>query len=193
MCQALTVSGTPCKFRGKYNGFCGHHADPSTIYCQAIAGVGAKAHPCKFHAKYNGFCGHHRRDTPPSPPPTPPRSPPPTPIPSPPPSPSRDCCVCLEPTEVTLRCSHPMCDGCQDMWFTKHNKTTCPYCRAKVVRRSPRIRDNQLSQITRRIEISRDRIYYAISQRIQFENIRDFEQANLLRLIEEQRRLIETV
>ena len=90
---------------------------PSTDYCQAVVGVGAKAHQCKFRAKYNGLCGHHR----------PPR-----------PRGGLDtCCACLEPTEDKLMCSHSMCTTCQDKWFTRRQKTTCPCCRRRVV--SPRV------------------------------------------------------
>ena len=98
---------------------------PEPTLCGAILASGPRKGqpcPCRPVSGTGGFCGRHRQDV------KPPRLP-------------RDldttCCACLEPTEAKLVCSHSMCSGCQDKWFTRRQKTTCPCCRRRVV--SPRV------------------------------------------------------
>ena len=78
LCQAVTSTGTRCRFYARQDGLCGKHclpADPSTPRtCQPVvqstcSGTTAKGAPCKFAAKTAaGLCGTHLRKTlPPSP------------------------------------------------------------------------------------------------------------------------------
>ena len=70
LCQAVTSTGTRCRFYARQDGLCGKHclpADPSTPRtCQPVAcsGTTAKGAPCKFAAKTAvGLCGTHLRKT----------------------------------------------------------------------------------------------------------------------------------
>jgi len=94
LCQAVTSTGTRCRFYARQDGLCGKHclpADPSTPRtCVPVAcsGTTAKGAPCKFAAKTAvGLCGTHLRKTVPTP--TAPRSSPSTAPASPVPSRSR--------------------------------------------------------------------------------------------------------
>ena len=79
LCQAVTSTGTRCRFYARQDGLCGKHclpADPSTPRtCVPVAcsGTTAKGAPCKFAAKTDGLCGTHLRKSLPLPP-TAPRS-----------------------------------------------------------------------------------------------------------------------
>jgi hypothetical protein len=74
LCQAVTSTGTRCRFYARQDGLCGKHclpadgeATPRT--CQPVAntvcsGTTAKGAPCKFAAKTAaGLCGTHLRKT----------------------------------------------------------------------------------------------------------------------------------
>lgn len=96
LCQAVTSTGTRCRFYARQDGLCGKHCLPteSPRTCQPVAstcsGTTAKGAPCKFAAKTAvGLCGTHLRKTLPTAP-TAPRSSPTTTAPaSPVPSRSR--------------------------------------------------------------------------------------------------------
>jgi hypothetical protein len=79
LCQAVTSTGTRCRFYARQDGLCGKHCAPSESAgtprtCQPVAntvcsGTTAKGAPCKFAAKTAvGLCGTHLRKTVPTPP-----------------------------------------------------------------------------------------------------------------------------
>ena len=77
LCQAVTSTGTRCRFYARQDGLCGKHClptDPATPRtCQPVqstcSGTTAKGAPCKFAAKTAaGLCGTHLRKTVPTPP-----------------------------------------------------------------------------------------------------------------------------
>jgi hypothetical protein len=72
LCQAVTSTGTRCRFYARQDGLCGKHCLPteSPRTCQPVAcsGTTAKGAPCKFAAKTDGLCGTHLRKTLPLPP-----------------------------------------------------------------------------------------------------------------------------
>ena len=69
LCQAVTSTGTRCRFYARQDGLCGKHCLPteSPRTCQPVAstcsGTTAKGAPCKFAAKTDGLCGTHLRKT----------------------------------------------------------------------------------------------------------------------------------
>ena len=89
LCQAVTSTGTRCRFYARQDGLCGKHCLPteSPRTCQPVAcsGTTAKGAPCKFAAKTDGLCGTHLRKTVPTAPTAPRSSPSPraaSPVPS---------------------------------------------------------------------------------------------------------------
>ena len=77
LCQAVTSTGTRCRFYARQDGLCGKHCLPteSPRTCQPVqstcSGTTAKGAPCKFAAKTAaGLCGTHLRKTVPTPPTT---------------------------------------------------------------------------------------------------------------------------
>ena len=81
LCQAVTSTGTRCRFYARQDGLCGKHCAPSESAgtprtCQPVvqstcSGTTAKGAPCKFAAKTAaGLCGTHLRKTAPTPPTT---------------------------------------------------------------------------------------------------------------------------
>lgn len=47
-----------------------------------------------------------------------------------------ECLICFNDLKeriiITLECDHKICRDCSEIWFTKNNNNTCPYCRGRT-------------------------------------------------------------